>query len=191
MRRIAVLLVCLGFLIGWALPVWAAIDPIPLGQAVTEMELLDQMRSGLATRVLGTTSAPTLDTFKAVCAPVGQQAQKIAQDHGWQVRQVASKYRNPNHKPQNATEERALAELQEHPDLQGFWQVDGQGVHYFRRIHLEPSCLACHGAKETIPAFVRNKYPTDLAYDFQVGDLRGMYHVLIPALAETPASPSQ
>lgn len=191
MRRIAVLLVCIGFLIGWGRPVFAAVAPIPLGQAVTEIELLDQMRSGLATSVLETTTEPTLDTFKAVCAPVGQQAQKIAQDHGWQVRQVALKYRNPNHKPQNSTEERALTELVEHPDLQAFWQVDGQGVHYFRRINLETSCLACHGAKETIPAFVRNKYPTDLAYDFQVGDLRGMYHVVIPALLETQAVPSQ
>jgi hypothetical protein len=186
MRRIGILLVFIALLFGWSLPVWASIDPQQLGEAVTEIELLDQMRAGLASSLTGTTTEPTLDTFKTVCAPVGKQAQKIAQDHGWQVRQVALKYRNPQHKPQDLTEEKALAELIEHPDLQAFWQVDARGVNYFRRINVESSCLACHGAKATIPAFVKNKYPTDLAYDFQVGDLRGMYHVLIP----NPPEPS-
>ncbi len=188
MRRIGILLVFTALLFGWSLPVWASIDPQQLGEAVTAIELLDQMRAGLASSLTGITTEPTLDTFKTVCAPVGKQAQKIAQDHGWQVRQVALKYRNPQHKPQDLTEEKALAELIEHPDLQAFWQVDARGVNYFRRINVAASCLACHGAKATIPAFVKNQYPTDLAYDFQVGDLRGMYHVLIPNPPEPPTT---
>ena len=75
----------------------------------------------------------------------------------------------------------------------GFWQaetIDGQkGTRYYRRINVEASCLACHGGKDSRPQFIKDKYPQDLAYDFQVGDLRGMYSVFIPelqaALSET------
>ncbi|MCA1903903.1 MAG: hypothetical protein CV045_01555 [Cyanobacteria bacterium M5B4] len=168
--------------IGFALPSFASVDPDQLGKAVIEIERLDQMRSGLASTLEGMTEEPTIGTFKAVCAPVGKQAQQIAQENGWQLRQVSDKYRNPLHKPQNLTEETALAEFREHPDLQGFWQQDEQGVRYFRRINVEASCLACHGVKEDRPSFVKSKYPEDLAYDFRVGDLRGMYSLIIPEL---------
>ncbi|MEN9234127.1 MAG: DUF3365 domain-containing protein [Gloeomargarita sp. DG02_1_bins_92] len=183
MRRVLmVMLMLLGLTLGWSLPVQAAVDPAALGKAVTAIERLDQLRTGLASGVENTTTEPTLTTFKEVCAPVGQQARAIAQTNGWQVRQVAARYRNPQHQPQNLTEEAALAELAEHPQVQAFWETDDQGIHYFRRIDVQASCLVCHGARDKVPAFVKNRYPQDLAYDFQVGDLRGMYHVLIPAL---------
>lgn len=165
-----------------AAPVLATVDPVALGKAVTEIEFLDHIRSGLASSLEDTSVEPTIATFKEVCAPVGQQAATIAQENGWQVRQVALKYRNPNHQPQDLVEVQALADLTEHPDLTAFWQEDNSGVHYFRRINIEASCLACHGAKNQRPAFIKDKYPEDLAYDFQVGDLRGLYEVIIPAL---------
>ncbi len=176
--------------IGWVVaPVQAAIDPETLGQGVAAIESLDQMRRSLAAGLTDSATVPTLQTFREVCAPVGQQARAIAQENGWQVRQVASKYRNPNHKPQNAQEEAALAVLAAHPDWQGFWQEDAEGTHYFRRIAVEASCLACHGPKNTRPAFVPEKYPSDLAYDFAVGDLRGMYALTIPALQAALSQP--
>ena len=72
-----------------------------------------------------------------------------------------------------------------HPEVQAFWQEDDHGVRYFRRIAVEASCLACHGAQGERPSFVKTKYPEDLAFDFQPGDLRGLYEVIIPNL-ETP-----
>ncbi|MFN3361362.1 MAG: DUF3365 domain-containing protein [Pseudanabaenaceae cyanobacterium] len=180
-RIVCLLLICLWLWSG-SLAAWASVDPGELAKAVTEIELLDQMRTSLAGTLEGSTEEPTLDTFKAVCAPVGRRAQAIAQENGWQVRQVALKYRNPNHKPQDAAEERALAEFAAHPDLQGFWQRDERGVRYFRRIDVQASCLVCHGAKDSRPPFIQTKYPQDLAYNFQVGDLRGMYAVIIPEL---------
>lgn len=184
MRRIALILIMFLLAIAVAMPVWADVDGEQIGKAVTEIELLDQMRTGLAGSLAEVKTAPTIATFKEVCAPVGKQAQAIAKENGWQVRQVALKYRNPNHKPQNLTEEKALAEFLAHPDLTAFWQKDAQGVHYYRRINVQASCLACHGAQDSRPAFVKDKYPQDLAYDFRVGDLRGMYAVLIPELAK-------
>jgi hypothetical protein len=184
MRRVVIVLLVLTSLVGLSLPAVADIDPTEIGKAVTAVEQLDQMRTGLADTLLEVKSEPTIGTFKEVCAPVGKQAQAIAKENGWQVRQVALKYRNPKHQPQNLSEEKALAEFVEHPDLTAFWERDEQGVHYYRRINVQASCLACHGAKDSRPSFVKDKYPQDLAYDFQVGDLRGMYAVIIPELQQ-------
>lgn len=184
MRRIMFVLLILIFSVSLNMPAWADTDPAQLGKAVTEIEFLDRMRIGLAGGLLEVKTEPTIGTFKEVCAPVGKQAQAIAQENGWQVRQVALKYRNPRHKPQNLAEEKALAEFIEHPDLTAFWEQNGQGVSYYRRIVVQASCLACHGAKDSRPNFVTSKYPQDLAYDFQIGDLRGMYAVVIPELTK-------
>ncbi len=71
----------------------------------------------------------------------------------------------------------------EDPKVMGLWvqaEMDGrEGVRYFRRIAVEEACLACHGAKEERPEFVKQGYPEDRAYGFEVGDLRGLYSVFI------------
>ncbi|MDR5640194.1 MULTISPECIES: DUF3365 domain-containing protein [unclassified Thermosynechococcus] len=162
----------------------ASVNPDELGKAVTAIEQLDQMRIGLASTLEGSTTEPTLDTFKAVCAPVGKKAKEIAAANGWQLRQVALKYRNPNHAPRTALEVQALNRFDNNRQLQAFWQTDAEGVHYFRRIDVQASCLACHGAKNRRPAFIQEKYPSDRAYGFRVGDLRGMYAVTIPQIQQ-------
>jgi hypothetical protein len=162
----------------------AQTDPAELAKAVQEIEYLDATRSGLASTLEGKTEEPTMQTMKEVCAPVGRKAMQISQENGWQVKQIANKYRNPAHKPDNLQSTIALARFEQNPDLKGFWHretLDGQdGTRYYRRIDVEASCLACHGAQNSRPQFVKDNYPQDLAYDFNVGDLRGMYAVFIP-----------
>lgn len=162
----------------------AQTDPIQLTKAVQEIEALDAMRSQLASTLKDQPETPDLETFKQVCKPVGMRAKQLSQDNGWQVRQIANKYRNPSHSPNSLQETMALAKFEQNPDLMGFWQrtnVKGEeGTAYYRRINVEASCLACHGAKNARPNFVLEKYPQDLAYDFKEGDLRGMYGVFIP-----------
>ncbi|MEA5414209.1 Tll0287-like domain-containing protein [Synechococcus sp. BA-132 BA5] len=124
---------------------------------------------------------------------VGMRAAAIGRENGWQVRQVATKFRNPDHAPASAQEREVIDLFHRQPEITGLWQPataeQGAGVNYYGRINVEPSCLACHGTKASRPAFVKDKYPDDKAFDFQVGDLRGMYAVFIPevqqALAET------
>ncbi|MEA5520236.1 DUF3365 domain-containing protein [Limnoraphis robusta] len=164
----------------------AETNPSELAQAVQEIELLDQMRSGLASTLEGGTEEPTGETFKQVCKPVGMRAKQLSEENGWQVKQIAKKYRNPAHAPQNLHDRMALAKFEQDPELIGFWDretLNGtEGTRYYRRISVEASCLACHGSKNSRPEFVQAKYPQDLAFDFQVGDLRGMYSVFIPDL---------
>jgi hypothetical protein len=174
----------------WLMPqtVWAATDSAELVKAVQAIESLDQMRSGLALTLAGKTEEPTLQTMKEVCRPVGMQAIKLSQENGWQVKQIARKYRNPAHAPDTLHSKMALAAFENAPELMGFWEresLHGQdGTRYYRRINVEASCLACHGGKSGRPQFVKENYPQDLAYDFNVGDLRGMYAVFMPDLEQ-------
>jgi hypothetical protein len=164
----------------------AAPNPATLAKAVEEIENLDAMRSGLASYLKDAPETPTAETFKQVCKPVGMKAMKLSQENGWQVKQIASKYRNPAHAPDTEQSRLALAKFEEDPDLMGFWEpaiIDGKGgTRYYRRINVEASCLACHGRKGDRPDFVKANYPEDLAYDFHEGDLRGMYATFIPDL---------
>lgn len=164
----------------------AQTDPAQLGKAIQEIENLDAMRSGLASTLEGSTTEPTMETMKEVCKPVGMRAMQLSKENGWQVKQIATKYRNPAHAPDNLHAVMALAKFEKDPELMGFWDsetIDGQqGTRYYRRINVESSCLACHGGKNARPQFVKDKYPQDLAFDFNVGDLRGMYSVFIPYL---------
>ena len=72
----------------------------------------------------------------------------------------------------------------EDSSLMGMWirtdREATQGSRYFRRIVVEEACLACHGPRDTRPDFVTQGYPDDKAFDFEVGDLRGMYSVFVP-----------
>ncbi|NJO72632.1 MAG: DUF3365 domain-containing protein [Leptolyngbyaceae cyanobacterium RM1_406_9] len=163
-------------------------NPTELSRAVQEIEYLDAMRSGLASSLEGRTEAPTLQTMKEVCRPVGMRAQELSRANDWQVKQVAKKYRNPDHAPDTLNARIALAKFEQDPNLIGFWDreaIAGQsGTRYYRRINVEASCLACHGLKDRRPQFVQENYPQDLAYDFKIGDLRGMYAVFMPDLQQ-------
>ncbi len=161
------------------------VDSAALSNAVVAMEQLDQMRISLASTLEGRTEEPTIETMKEVCKPVGMRAIAIGKENGWQVRQVASKYRNPDHAPANAQERQVIDLFSRNPEINGLWEPavadQGAGLNYYRRINVEPSCLACHGTKASRPAFIKANYPDDKAFDFKVGDLRGMYAVHLPA----------
>jgi hypothetical protein len=184
---VSVILLLFVFLFPSAIANGEPINSKDLGKAVIEIENLTEMRSQLASYLKDSTDPVTPETFKEVCQPVGMRSQRIGKENGWKVKQIASKYRNPDHKP-NLPEQIALAQFNNNPELNGFWQEDSvngeKGLHYFRRINVEGSCLACHGAKNDRPEFIINKYTQDLAYDFKEGDLRGMYSVFIPELKQ-------
>ncbi len=169
-------------------PATAPVDPASLARAVDQMEQLDRMRISLASSLEGSSEEPTMDTMREVCMPVGKRAMAIGKQNGWSVRQVASKARNPDHVPAGAQESQVIDLFARHPEITGLWEPasadQAAGVTYYRRIDVQPSCLACHGSKDSRPAFVKDKYPADKAFDFKPGDLRGMYAVFIPEVQE-------
>lgn len=102
---------------------------------------------------------------------------------GYQLRQVSSKYRNPDNKP-DKFEEEALVEFQRNKDIseyKGVDKINGQKVlRYLIPLYIEEACLKCHSAKETIPEIIKEDYPEDKATDYTFGDLRGAISVIVP-----------
>ena len=134
--------------------------PNELSQAVQEIEALDAMRSGLASSLEGSTEVPTMQTMKEVCRPVGMRAIQLSQENGWQVKQIAKKYRNPDHAPDNLQAQIALAKFEREPELIGFWDretLDQQtGTRYYHRINVEASSL---GLKFDSPFYAARALP--------------------------------
>jgi predicted signal transduction protein with EAL and GGDEF domain len=51
-------------------------------------------------------------------------------------------------------------------------------IHYTAPLFIEKYCLACHGKREEVLPSIRERY--DTAYDYKVGDLRGITSIKIP-----------
>jgi hypothetical protein len=147
-----------------------------MARVTTEIEAVNDMRESLVGAVQGKV---TPEVFQAVCKPVGVRLQKFAKKHGYKVIQTSFKYRNLKHTP-NALQTKILQKMQDDSNLLSLWWESPQGMHYFRRITVRQACLNCHGEKNKRPAFVAKKYPQDKAFGFQVGELRGIYSVLVP-----------
>lgn len=150
-----------------------------IGDVVADVEGLTALRSSLAKSFVG---EPDQETFARVCKPVGARAKQLATENGWKIAQLAERYRNPEHRLDYEAL-RVFKMMEDDPTLMGMWiqtEVDGEaGVRYFRRITVEPACLACHGPKDERPQFVKDGYPDDRAYGFEVGDLRGLFSVFV------------
>lgn len=173
----------------------APVPPIDRAvEVVRAVESIDAMRSSLARTFSEGGAEADRETFRAVCRPVGQRARRIASEHGWRFQQLSRKFRNPDHAP-DAEAAEVLRQLEEDRELSAVWRrtrLDGQpGWRYFRRVVVETACLACHGAKEDRPEFVRRTYPEDRAHGFAPGDLRGAYAVFVPvdSAAREPGEP--
>ncbi|MEX2399209.1 MAG: DUF3365 domain-containing protein [Rhodothermales bacterium] len=143
-------------------------------QAVHEV---DSMRSARAASMDG--GEVDFATFADVCPPVGRRAAELAQQHGWEFRQLATRNRNPANYPDDDALP-VIDRFEDDPTLDSLWLDVNGGLRYFHRITVEESCLACHGAESELPDFVPERYPSDRAFGFEPGDLRGVYSVVIP-----------
>jgi len=124
------------------------VDAEVLADAVRTAEEIDAMKSALATTISPKEMEVDQETFSMVCKPVGMRAKKLANEKGWEFRQLAIKYRNPKNKadPQAG---KAMEKFERESELQGFWTVDSRSgkddFRYFRRITgqgdlLNPGC---------------------------------------------------
>lgn len=140
--------------------------------------MVEEINTLRETLVNGVTENPDLNTFKAVCKPVGMNLKKKAKQLNVKVRQASDRFRNPQHKA-TPLELKAIEVFKKDSQKTGYWLEKGNKQHYFRRINVLKQCLACHGDKVTRPEFVKKKFPEDKAFGFQQGDLRGIYHVVV------------
>jgi hypothetical protein len=159
--------------------------PVPddgFSRAVAEVERLNDLRESLAQK-FESAPAATQERFAEVCQPVGLEAQKLATATGWQVRQLAVKYRNPVNRADREAEHFQHV-LASDTTVKGMWirtEMNGQpGTRYFRSIVVREACMPCHGTRDSRPAFIKENYPLDRAYNFDEGDLRGVFSVFVP-----------
>ena len=144
-----------------------------LSKVVEKVEEVNKIRE---TNVKGVQGNVNKEVFKAVCGPVGKRAQQIAKDNKWKFLQLSHKNRNPKNAAKGLAKE-AITKFQKDLALQSFWLKEKGKNHYFRRITVQSSCLACHGEKNLRPDFIKKAFPEDKAFGFNVGELRGLYHV--------------
>lgn len=109
--------------------------------------------------------------------------------HGMRIRRVSKKYRNklnsPSYDESNVLEVFEYAVKNGKPLTPVIFEKNHSMYTYFSPIVVKPMCLSCHGSKDngyTAENFetIKAMYPTDKAFNCEVGDFRGAWTVDIP-----------
>jgi len=170
------------------------------GQAQLELpaEALDRARAAagalgqdLASLVQRTVEEEGPAAAVRVCSDVAQERTRAHGGDGVVVRRVSDRLRNPA----NAADDWERAELERLHTLHAAGELPAEvavvqrrggrdELRLLRPIVLQPGCVTCHGAPESIPADVRaiieKRYPDDRATGYAAGDLRGAVSVRVP-----------
>ena len=102
---------------------------------------------------------------------------------GFSFDNVSDQPRNPAHRA-DALEMEAIEHFRRNPGDEvrfvPYTAPDGEPYyHYAHALRIEDYCLKCHGERAKAPETIRQLY--DTAYDYRVGDVRGILSIRIPA----------
>lgn len=101
---------------------------------------------------------------------------------GFRFNNVSDKPRNPRQMA-DANELKAMAYFREDAKRTLYFEPIREGNRsyylYARPIWIEPYCLECHGPREKAPPTIQKLYAT--SYDYQLGELRGLLSIKVPA----------
>lgn len=147
-----------------------------------KIDEVDSFRNSLA-KTLKSDQAITEETFNTVCKPVGGKIKMIAESTGWTFKQVTHKNRNEKNAIDENVKKYYDSFLNDAKKMRESYKTEINGVtgtRYLQKITVQENCLSCHGQLDKRPQFIKDKYANDKAYDFKVGDLRGVYSVFVP-----------
>lgn len=100
---------------------------------------------------------------------------------GFYIRNVSDMPRNPKNQA-DLYEIEAMEYFRAHPQENEYFkeypQVGNGFVQYASPIYIQEQCLMCHGTKEETIGSISERY--DDAYNYHIGDLRGVVSVKIP-----------
>ena len=131
----------------------------------------------------------------AICKTIAPElAGRLSRDTGWRVSRVSLKTRNPLLGSPDVWEQRGLeafdqrAAAGEKPENLELAEIveepTGRYYRYMKALPVQPLCLTCHGAAETIPPEVQQRlrveYPNDRATGYRAGQVRGAVSVKRP-----------
>lgn len=172
-----------GLAVGLSLPVLAQDDALladarKVASSVPP-KLLEVLNAQIAKE--GPASAVALCQDKAP-----KMAKAASEQTGWAIRRVSLRNRNPKAVP-DTWERAALEEFDrraaagESPAmLEKYAMVDvagGKEFRYMKALPVQPVCLACHGASDSLTPEVSERlhtlYPQDKAVGYALGQIRG------------------
>ena len=94
---------------------------------------------------------------------------------------TSDEVRQPANKPDDF-ERQAIATFKEDKSVKFVDGYTGNTYRYARPIFVKKSCLKCHGQPEDAPKAVLEKYGSEKAFGYKVGDVRGIVSVKLPTL---------
>lgn len=130
-----------------------------------------------------------------VCSEIAPGiAGKLSREHGWQVKRVGTRVRNPMIGSPDVWEQKVLANFakraargEKFDDMTYSEVVKEPNGRYFRfakAIGVQPQCIGCHGAKDQLAPQVADTlardYPHDQATGYKPGELRGAVSIKQP-----------
>ncbi|MGA7180389.1 MAG: DUF3365 domain-containing protein [Thiobacillaceae bacterium] len=169
----------------------SAVDDKTLDQTwAVAGKLVTRLGGRLKAEMLANGAAAAVDVCKKAAPEIAAQ---LSQETGWQVGRVGTRVRNPSNSA-SAWQQAALDDFARRmargEKLEGMesWEVVHEGgkptLHYAKAIVVQPVCLACHGAADSIPDAVKVRlkldYPDDRAVGYSVGELRGAVVIARP-----------
>ncbi len=92
---------------------------------------------------------------------------------------TSDEYRQPKNQP-DAFEKEAIGIFKEDKARKFVDGYVGNTYRYARPIFVKKSCLKCHGQPEDAPREVIEKYGSEKAFGYKVGDVRGIVSVKLP-----------
>lgn len=117
-----------------------------------------------------------------------QIAADVSRQFGVKANRVSPKNRNPAGVP-DSWEAQAQAGLEkrlaagEKPETLDTWQIvatpTGKQFRYAKALPVQPVCLTCHGAPESIPEGVKARLATEYPFDKAVGYAPGMVRGIV------------
>ena len=115
---------------------------------------------------------------------------KFSQKTGYLLKQTSLKLRNPDNAP-DAFEQRVLKKFEDEKGIKEYWEINTVNQEkYFRYmlpLVVKEACLKCHESKEKVPAFISEKYKSDTAVGYHLGDVRGAISLKVPYILVSQA----
>lgn len=97
-------------------------------------------------------------------------------------RVTSDEYRQSANAPDDF-ESRAIRAFKVDREIHYFEDYENGHYRYAQPIYVQEACLKCHGRPEEAPAEVLEKYGSERAFGYKVGDVRGIISVQLPDLA--------
>lgn len=94
-----------------------------------------------------------------------------------EMKTVSDRARNANNQADNY-ELKAIEYFKSNPKEDEYFEREDKFYQYATPLKIEQKCLSCHGEKAKAPKFITDIY--DKAYDYKLGDVRGIISLKIP-----------